>query len=574
MRLFTEFTQKAPNRVFLSVLLGALAGVCYTALIPLVLNSIAPVDPRFPEINDGIETVWSVKVLHVKQAALFLVICSVILVSRACSEIILVRVAAEWVRDFRIRYYERISRAPITALERVGLSKLAISINIDAPRMVLGARALPGLLVNLVTLIGMLAFLLYINSDVFWLVMVAILFGIAAYQLPMMLGGRILMKSRHVHDHLQRSVQGLIQGAKELKLNLVKRDAFFARSLLAHEDEIMAHDKKALSIIRATMSFGELLSFVVIGLVSFVFINYHQVSAEELVGVIMALLYVVGPIGVILTTIPQLTVAHVSMRKVDQLLAEIPVEGVSQEIVPIPDWQEISFSAVTYRYVSESGDSSFEVGPIDLSIKKGEVAFLVGANGSGKSTLSKLLTLHYLPDSGVIRFSGNVVAQDNLTSYRQGICAIYSDYYLFDSLMTELTDELTATANRYLQALRLSGKVSIVNGQFSTLALSDGQRRRLALLVAVLEDKELYLFDEWAADQDPVFKEVFYAQILPELRDRGKAVLVISHDDRFFHVADRLLVMEQGKLKDSTGHLARLPGDGVRAPAVPFFTVS
>jgi putative ATP-binding cassette transporter len=209
-------------------------------------------------------------------------------------------------------------------------------------------------------------------------------------------------------------------------------------------------------------------------------------------------------------------------------------------------------------------EDSFQIGPIDLSIRKGEVTFLVGANGSGKSTLSKLITLHYLPDSGSVSFSGNVVTVENITSYRQKIFAIYSDYYLFDSLMGELTDELVATANRYLVDLRLAGKVKIVNGRFSTLALSDGQRRRLALLVAVLEDRELYLFDEWAADQDPVFKEVFYARILPELRSRGKAILVISHDDRYFHVADRLLVMEQGLLRDATGDLPRGVKNAVR----------
>ncbi len=555
MKLFTEFSRMAPNRVFVSVLLGALAGVCYSALIPLVLWSIAPEDPRFPELNEGVDVVWMIRVFHVKQAVLFLAICALILFSRALSEIILVRVAAEWVRDFRIRYYRRISEAPITAVEKVGLSKLAISINIDAPRMVLGARALPGLLVNLVTLVGMLAFLLYMNADVFWVVIVAILLGVAAYQLPMMIGGRMLTKSRHVHDDLQKSVQGLIQGAKELKLSQAKRIEYLDRSLIAHEDKMMAHDKKALSIIRATMSFGELLSFMVIGLVSFVFINYHTISQEELVGVIMALLYVVGPIGVILTTIPQLTVAHVSMRKVDDLLAEIPVENVSQQLAPVAEWREIRFSGVRYQYPSHCGEESFHIGPIDVSIRKGEVTFLVGANGSGKSTLSKLITLHYVPDSGSISFSGTAVTAENITCYRQEIFAIYSDYYLFESLMGELTDERIATANRYLKDLRLAGKVRIVDGRFSTLALSDGQRRRLALLVAVLEDRQLYLFDEWAADQDPVFKEVFYARILPDLRRRGKAILVISHDDRYFHVADRLLVMDQGLLRDATGDL-------------------
>jgi putative ATP-binding cassette transporter len=73
------------------------------------------------------------------------------------------------------------------------------------------------------------------------------------------------------------------------------------------------------------------------------------------------------------------------------------------------------------------------------------------------------------------------------------------------------------------------------------------------LLVSILDDKELYLFDEWAADQDPIFKDFFYHEFLPLLKDKGKAVVVISHDDRYFSLADRLLVMENGRLiEDST----------------------
>jgi len=58
----------------------------------------------------------------------------------------------------------------------------------------------------------------------------------------------------------------------------------------------------------------------------------------------------------------------------------------------------------------------------------------------------------------------------------------------------------------------------------------------------------VYLFDEWAADQDPVFKKVFYTQLLPELKARGKAVLVISHDERYFGAADRVIRLDYGKL--------------------------
>ena len=83
---------------------------------------------------------------------------------------------------------------------------------------------------------------------------------------------------------------------------------------------------------------------------------------------------------------------------------------------------------------------------------------------------------------------------------------------------------------------------------FSTTHLSHGQRQRLALLGAYLEDRPIYVFDEWAANQEPQFRNIFYRQILPELKARGKLAVVISHDDRYFDVADRLIRLTSGVL--------------------------
>jgi putative ATP-binding cassette transporter len=159
-----------------------------------------------------------------------------------------------------------------------------------------------------------------------------------------------------------------------------------------------------------------------------------------------------------------------------------------------------------------------------------------------------MISLHYMPLQGTISFDGRAVNDASREGFRQEIAAIYSDYHLFDQLLCPLTDQVQDQAHELLVDLGLEGKVTIENGVFSTLALSDGQRKRLALLVALLQDRGLYIFDEWAADQDPGFKQVFYRRVLPKLRERGKAVVVISHDDRYFDVADQVVTMEYGSL--------------------------
>lgn len=548
MSIFSTFSQRAANRVFFSIVLGGLSGICYSALIPLVLLSIRPTDPSFEPVNDGVVTFLSFEVAHYQLAFVYIALCLLILVMRTTSEVILTRVSTEVARGIRTEFYGRISAAPISAIERIGSSKIVASLNIDVPRILAGGRAVPALLINGITVVGMLAFLVYLNPDVFKLVMMAIIFGVVCYQIPMTIGRSILHKTREGFDQLQEALKGLIFGAKELKLDHKKRELYFKKMLIENESRIAGQDKTAQTIMRASSSFGDLLSFFVIGAVSFIFVNYYAISQEELIGVVMTLLYVAGPISVLLSAIPEMAVASVSYRKLNTLLAAIPRENINPALSELPSWSTFRFDNVQYNYPSLSDEAGFQVGPLNLQVNRGEITFIVGANGSGKSTLSKLLTLHYTPSSGEMTFDDSIVGNDNIVSYRQQICAIYTDYYLFDRLLIEMTEEVEKSAIRYMEKLHLTGKVTLDRDMFSTLSLSDGQRKRLALLVAFLEDKEIYLFDEWAADQDPEFKNVFYKDILPELKRKNKVVIVISHDDRYFDIADTIITMEQGKI--------------------------
>src|SRR5688500_3979755 len=188
------------------------------------------------------------------------------------------------------------------------------------------------------------------------------------------------------------------------------------------------------------------------------------------------------------------------------------------------------------------------LGSTDASLQPGEVVFIAGGNGSGKSTLAKIITGLYPPESGEIRLDGRVVNDTNRDEYRQLFSAVFSDFYLFDDLLGLEKPNLDAQARGYLEQLHLEHKVKVVDGKFSTTALSQGQRKRLALLTAYLEDRPIYLFDEWASDQDPMFKEIFYTRILPDLKACRKTVIAITHDDKYFDLADRLLKLDSGKL--------------------------
>ena len=194
-------------------------------------------------------------------------------------------------------------------------------------------------------------------------------------------------------------------------------------------------------------------------------------------------------------------------------------------------------------------EAGFLLGPIDLTMKSGELIFIVGSNGSGKSTLAKLMTGLYAPQSGEILLDGLPVNETNIEWYRQHFATTFADVYLFDRYLGLEDRQLDPEIQKYLQEFQLDRKVRVTNGVLSTIDLSQGQRKRLALLTAFLEDRPIYLFDEWAADQDPAFREIFYAQMLIELKKRNKLVIVITHDDRYFHLADRILKLNYGRVE-------------------------
>lgn len=549
MSLFSEFSRRAPNKVAFSIVLGALSGVLYSLLIPLVLSVLEAPSEGLQTVAGAPTRILSIEIANAPLALVFALTCLFVLLTRTLSQVMLTRVAIDVASGLRTRLYDRIATAPIPALERIGSARLIAALTSDVPRIVQGSRTLPDLLVNIVMVVGMLGFMLVLNADIFWYVLGCIAFGVITFQLPMYIGRRYFIRARTHFDGLQASIQGLIHGIKELKLNDRKREAFFESILMQHERAVQRNEKSGHTVIQSASNYGEMLSFFVIGSIVFVVVNYRTISNEELVGVIMALLYITGPISALLHVLPMISISRVSLQRVSRLFSEIPEETIEPAQAKAPEWDRIRFDRVCYRHENDgSKDDGFGVGPLDFEIRKGEITFIVGGNGSGKSTMCKLLTLHYRTASGDIHFGDTRIDDATIASCRQSVGVIYSDYHLFDQLLGVDDDDLTRQVQHYLEVLHLDRKVTYRDGRFSTLALSDGQRRRMALLAAIIDDKDLYLFDEWAADQDPMFKAVFYNEILPALRARGKAVVAITHDDRYFGHADQLIVLEEGRI--------------------------
>ncbi len=468
---------------------------------------------------------------------------------KLASIIIVNNIAKTATAELKITIAKKIQKMLVAHVEKEGLTRLLNIIGADAQAVANAATAIPMLLVSVLTIFGMLVYLATLNVYVFFIILIAILVGAIIFQIPSNISMRFYEHARELQDVSQEGVRGLIFGVYELKLDHTKADKFMQQELVNPLHKALRIEKLGDALLHTAGNFSDLLAFLIIGLVVFFLPNSINLAPTQTYGVIMALLYVSGPVGHILSTMQNLQRGKVALARI-HMLQDLDEEMLSPAASSISQWTNFNVKNATYVYPKQNGneESSFSLAETSLSFQKGKIYFIVGGNGSGKSTLSKLISLHYIPTTGSVSFDNTVINSDNIVSARSKISVIYSNYYLFKTLYREYTEIDVKRINDYLERFGLKGKTEFINGEFTTIKLSDGQRRRLALLVALLEDKDIYVFDEWAADQDPEYKKLFYTEILPSIRALNKLIIVITHDDRYFNCADELIFMDEGEV--------------------------
>jgi putative pyoverdin transport system ATP-binding/permease protein len=535
MRLLSFLVRYSPSSVAVATLASAISGVSNAALLALFNASLHGAG-------------YSRTVL----VSSFITLCIFLPLTRYTSEMLLARLAQNALLDLRIRLSRQTLSAPLRHLEELGPHRLLTALTDDVPTITGALITIPLLCINIAVVLGGLIYLGILSGIMLLVVLVAIVVGVLTYQLPINRAIRYFGRVREDADALFAHFRSLTDGAKELKLHQRRRDAFLTDCLETTADNFRRHNLAGMKIYTAASSWGQVLVFVIVGVVLFALPAVHPLDAMTLTGYTITLLYLMTPLQLIMNSLPNLGRANIALQKVENLGLELMAKGSEEErgeISKAPaDWARIELDGVTHSYRREGESESFTLGPLYLSLRPGELVFIVGGNGSGKTTLAKLLAGLYIPEAGEARLDGRPVTRETRESYRQHFSVVFSDFHLFESLLGLDSPNIDDRVRDYLKQLQLHHKVEIKNGRISTLDLSQGQRKRLALLTAYLEDRPVYIFDEWAADQDPSFKRIFYYQLLPELKARNKTVVVISHDDHYYDVADRIIKLEYGQI--------------------------
>jgi len=410
-------------------------------------------------------------------------------------------------------------------------------------------------LVNATVLAGGALYLLYLDARVFAALLVLAAASFAVYRMLSERARALLRRARAEHDRLFSHLRAMTEGAKELKLHAGRRRAFLDGPLRETTESLVEHSIRGNARYLFIQAINSLLVLTAIGAALFGASGSGAAGPGVASGYVLAALYLTGPLSSLLRLLPVFAAAEIALQRIRDTGVEL---GRGTETEPDADpGASVVFDSVELREVTHRYDegAAFTLGPLSLRITPGEIVFITGGNGSGKSTLARILVGLYEPGAGQVMWDGETVSTARRDTYRQLFSAVFSEFHVFDRLYgLQVAD---ADVRALLAELGLTRAVHVQDGTLSSIDLSRGQRKRLALLTALLENRPIYVFDEWAADQDPDFKQHFYRRLLPQLRRRGKAVVVISHDDRWFDVADRVLQLRDGQLAAEAQSTAR-----------------
>ncbi len=513
---------------------------------------------------------------HVGVLPEFLGLILLLLAITLGAQLALTTLGHHFVHGLRGRLVKQILDTDIERLEQLGSANLLASLSSDIRNITLAFVRLPELVQGIVLTLGAVFYLGWLSPGMMLVTAIWVTLTIMGGSWLVTRVYRHLAEVREAESRLYADYEAVIDGRKELALNRPRARDYFDTRYSVNAREYRHHVVRADTYHLSAVNFSNIMMLGAIGIVFYLANGLGWASGEVAATFSLTLLFLRTPLIQAVGALPTLLGADVAFAKLRKLaLAPVNADfASSQDVQPQAQasaadtsaesgWQTLSLQSVCFRYGShensersaqQGSQQAFSVGPLDLTLRRGELVFLIGGNGSGKSTLAKLLTGLYQPTSGSLLRDGRPIQAHEREGWRQQFSAVFTDFHQFDRLLGPTGEPADpALIAQWMDYLQMREKLMLDGNRIVNTELSQGQRKRLALLMAVAECRDILLLDEWAADQDPQFRRIFYRDLLPRLREMGKTVFAISHDDHYFEQADRLFEMRAGKLQELSG---------------------
>ncbi|MEW6234515.1 MAG: cyclic peptide export ABC transporter [Candidatus Omnitrophota bacterium] len=456
----------------------------------------------------------------------------------------------------RIRLADKIRQTDLASYEHIGEGRLVRLLTQETMNISEASKLISRLCSSATLLIVAFLYIAYQSLPAFFATIGLITLGVQIYRVRRGMIESELSAAADKETQFFSTFNHLLDGFKELKISESKSDDFFFNHLTSTANETERLKVSSSFKLNKMIIFAQIFCYNIMGIMIFIFPRLIEIAPFTLIQIVSIILFVTtGPLQEVVGSFPFMERANLAVRKIRDMETELE-QAVAGETrlkrkprQPKP-FESLSCADLAFEYNHSQPESVFRIGPIDFELKRGEIVFFMGGNGAGKSTFLKVLTGLYMPTGGGIVCNGRKVTLQNISHYRSNFSIIFQDMHLFDRLYGVETID-PAAVDEMLERMQLEDKTSIFpDGRFENINLSAGQKKRLALIVAELDGRDIFVFDEWAADQDPNFRRYFYEVYLKDLKNRGKTVIAVTHDDKYYNAADRIFKMEYGKISE------------------------
>ena len=475
----------------------------------------------------------------------FIAVLLLFFISAIAANISLTNFGHKFIYELRYQSVKQILDTPNSVINEIGKAKIIASLNNDIKTITFAFMSATGFIQSLVFIVCASIYLCVIAPKIF--IFLSVWIGATLFI------NTLFMKKIHLYfkysrvqdDALQKHYDDIVEGHRELSLNRVRASVCF--------DELnFTGDKKRQNMVKADIyhalsdNFTNIMLLGSVGLCVFLCVAFDWASLQTALSISLTILFLRGSFMSMVGSIPAALSAKVSLEKIMSLNLNKFKESFKFDDSLNGEWKNIKLKDINFNYTH----GKFSLKDVNLEIKRGEITFIIGKNGSGKSTLINLLCGLMRPSSGEIYLDSTKIDEANLQSYQAKISAIFADFYLFSQTLSHNGFASQSEIDELLALLEIDKKVSVIDNKLSTTQLSTGQRKRLSLLIAILEHRSILILDEWAADQDPLFKRKFYKEILPFLQSKGISIIAVSHDDSYFDVATRIILVKDGFVRE------------------------
>jgi putative ATP-binding cassette transporter len=537
MPLLRRIFRSSPWSLGLVLLLGMTSGLFSVAVIAYV--------------NDRMIRAADVSTAGLWQFCALLVL----LLALSCgAQASLTALGHRFVYGLRRELLKRVLDTDVEQVERLGHGPLFASLASDVRHVTLAFVHLPELVYGGVLTLAAFGYLAWLSPSMFAATVAWMALTLALGWLMLGRMRRHIASLRQAEDTLYAHFHAMLDGSKELSLNRDRARHFHDGEIDAAARAYRTHITLADRYHGLASNWANIMVLGTIGLSFYLAKGLGWADAEVAATYALAILFLRTPLVSAVSAIPAQMAGNAALAKIESLTLAPVSPGFDVAPLRAAPWRTLTLRGLTYRYPASGDGAAFAVGPLDVTLARGETVFVIGGNGSGKSSLAKLMAGLLRPAAGEILVDGEAVAADAWRAYRHLFAAVFTDFHLFAHLLGPDGNVAgDAAVIGWLDALQMRQKAAFADGRLASLQVSQGQRKRLALLLALLEQRDILLLDEWAADQDPLYRRVFYRELLPRLKALGKTVVVVSHDDRYFDQADRLWKMEGGQLKELVG---------------------